>query len=210
MWESSLSREKTPQALWIKVIVFTLCLTPFGWLVYDAISGGLGPDPAEQIMRVTGEWGLRILALTLLMSPLRRWSGSRLPLQHRRMLGLFTFFYACVHFLSFAHFYIGWTAAILLEELAERPYIAVGFAAWMLMAPLAVTSTRAMQRRLGKNWRRLHRLVYPAAVLGCLHLLWLARSDLTEALVYGVVFALLLGWRWWGSARRNSQLRPTR
>ncbi len=179
----------------LKPAVFTACLLPFLWLVYGAVTDGLGPDPAEAIMHVTGEWSLRLLALTLLMSVLRRWLGRPWPLRLRRMLGLYTFFYACIHLASFGHFYAGWTGSILLEELAERPYITAGFLAWMLMLPLAMTSTRRMQRRLGRNWPRLHRLVYPAAVLACVHLVWQIRSDAAEAMVYTLIFALLLAWR---------------
>jgi sulfoxide reductase heme-binding subunit YedZ len=179
----------------IRVGVFILCLAPFIWTVYAAVTGGLGPDPAEALMHVTGEWSLRILALTLLISPLRAWTGWTVLMKLRRMLGLYAFFYGCIHLLSFLQFFIGWTPAALLEELAERPYITVGFGAWLLMLPLAITSTRGMQRRLRRNWQRLHRLVYPAAVLACLHLLWQARSDIGEALVYIIVFAVLLGWR---------------
>lgn len=175
--------------------LFVLCLCPFAWLCYGAFAGALGPDPAEHVMLETGEWSLRILALTLLMSPLRSWSGRSLPLKLRRMCGLYAFFYACVHLLAFVQFYTGWSAAALLEELAERPYITAGFAAWLLMLPLALTSTRGMQRRLRRHWARLHRLVYPAAVLACLHLLWQARSDIGEALVYLLLFGLLLAWR---------------
>lgn len=175
--------------------VFVLCLVPFAWTVYAAVTGGLGPDPAEALMHVTGEWSLRILALTLLISPLRAWTGWAVLMKLRRMLGLYAFFYGCIHLLSFLQFFIGWTPAALAEELVERPYITVGFGAWLLMLPLAITSTRGMQRRLRRNWQRLHRLVYPAAVLACLHLLWQARSDIGEALVYIGVFAMLLGWR---------------
>ena len=179
----------------VRVGVFCLCLLPFAWLVYAAVGNNLGPDPAEAVMHVTGEWALRLLALTLLVSPLRRWTGWSVLMKMRRMLGLYAFFYGCVHLLAFLQFFIGWTPALVFEELAERPYITMGFAAWLLMLPLAFTSTRAMQRRLRRNWQRLHRLVYPAAVLACLHLLWQARSDVGEALVYIVLFALLLGWR---------------
>ncbi len=148
-------------------------------------------------MHSTGEWSLRLLAITLLVSPLRRWSGRSVFLKFRRMLGLYAFFYACIHLASFGHFYVGWTLPILLEELIERPYITAGFLAWLLMLPLALTSTRRMQRRLGRNWLYLHRLIYPAAVISCLHLLWQARSDIGEALAYALVFAGLLGWRLW-------------
>jgi sulfoxide reductase heme-binding subunit YedZ len=175
--------------------VFILALLPFIWVVYAAATGGLGPDPAEALMHATGEWSLRLLALTLLVSPLRAWTGWSLLFKLRRMLGLYAFFYGCIHLLSFLQFFVGWTPAGLLEELVERPYITMGFAAWLLMLPLAITSTRGMQRRLRRNWQRLHRLVYPAAVLACLHLLWQARSDIGEALLYIGIFALLLGWR---------------
>ena len=179
----------------VRVGAFVLCLLPFAWLVYSAATADLGPDPAESIMHITGEWALRLLLLTLLVSPLRQWPGWPVVLRLRRMLGLYTFFYACVHLMSFCHFYIGWTAGALIEELAERPYITVGFAAWLLMLPLAVTSTRGMQRRLRRNWQRLHRLVYAVAVLACCHILWQARSDIGEALMYILLFAALLAWR---------------
>ena len=175
--------------------VFILALLPFIWVVYAAATGGLGPDPAEVLMHTTGEWSLRLLALTLLVSPLRTWTRWSLLFRLRRMLGLYAFFYACIHFLSFLQFYVGWTGVGFLEELAERPYITVGFIAWFLMLPLALTSTRGMQRRLRRNWQRLHRLVYPAAILACLHLLWQVRSDIGEALLYIAIFAVLLGWR---------------
>ena len=178
-----------------KPIVFLVCLGPLLWLVYAAASGGLGPDPAEVIMHVSGEWSLRILALTLGVALLRQLLGKSWPLKLRRMLGLFAFFYACLHLMSFAHFYIGWTPALLWEELVERPYITVGFLAWLLMLPLAITSTRGMQRRLKRNWVRLHKLVYPAAVLACVHLVWQVRSDAAEAMVYALIFAILLAWR---------------
>jgi len=181
----------------IRVGVFVLCLLPFGVLAYQALTAALGPDPAEAIMHVTGEWSLRFLALTLLITPLRRYVSWSVLFKLRRMLGLFAFFYACVHLVSFGHFFVGWTPAILLEELVERPYITAGFVGWLLMLPLAVTSTRKMQRRLRRNWLRLHKLVYPAAMAACLHLLWQTRSDIGEALVYIAVFLLLLGWRLW-------------
>ncbi len=177
--------------------VFVLCLLPFVCLIWSLAEGSAGPDPAKTIMLSTGEWSLRFLALTLLASPLRRWTGWSLVLRLRRMLGLYSFFYACVHLLTFAHFYLGWSVALLLEELVERPYISAGALGWLLLLPLAITSTRGWQRRLRRNWGRLHRLVYPAAVLACLHLLWQARSDVGEALLYGAVFSGLLGWRAW-------------
>lgn len=179
----------------IRAGVFALCLIPFLWLAWRAATGGLGPDPAKALMLETGEWALRLLVLTLLVSPLRQWTGWPVVMRLRRMLGLYTFFYASVHLASFGQFYIGWSGGLLVEELGERPYITVGFAAWVLLLPLAITSTRGWQRRLRRNWQRLHRLIYPAAVLACLHLFWQARSDVGEALVYIVLVGLLLGWR---------------
>lgn len=146
-------------------------------------------------MLESGEWSLRMLALTLLMSPLRVWSKSALPLKMRRMFGLFAFFYACIHLAAFLQFYIGWSAAAIFEELTERPYILAGFVAWLLLLPLALTSTRRTRRRMGLRWSQLHRAIYPAAVVACLHLLWQARSDIGEAAIYILLFGLLLGWR---------------
>jgi len=179
----------------LRIGVFLLCLLPFGWLLYAVTAGELGPDPAEVIMHVTGEWALRILLLGLLISPLREWLGWGPLIKLRRMLSLYAFFYACIHLLTFCHVYVGWTPAILFEELAERPYITVGFAAWSMMLPLALTSTRGMQRRLRRNWQRLHRLVYPLAVLACIHVFWQARSDIGEAALYSGLVLLLLLWR---------------
>ena len=180
---------------WVRIGAFIVCLLPLVWLLHAAAFNRLGPDPAEALMLCTGVWALRMLALTLLVSPLRAWTGWSFLLGLRRMLGLYAFFYGCLHFLTFLQFYIGWFPTALIEELAERPYIALGFSAWLLMLPLAMTSTRAMQRRLRGNWQRLHRLVYPAAVIACLHLLWQARSDVGDALFYIAIFAALLGWR---------------
>jgi sulfoxide reductase heme-binding subunit YedZ len=146
-------------------------------------------------MHITGEWSLRLLALTLLVSPLRKWSGWAPWMKLRRMLGLYAFFYACLHLLTFLQLFIGWTPARIWEELAERPYITAGFAAWLMLLPLALTSTKRIQRRMRRRWLQLHRLIYSTAVAACLHLLWQARSDIGEALVYIAIFALLLGWR---------------
>jgi len=184
----------------IRVGTFILCLVPFVWIFYLAAVDSLGPDPAKTLMLFTGEWSLRLLALTLLVSPLRAWTGWSVVMKLRRMLGLYAFFYACVHFFSFLQFYTGWDVTALSKELAERPYITLGFSAWLLLLPLAVTSTRNMQRRLRGNWQRLHRLIYPAALLACLHLLWQVRSDVGEALFYIVIIAALLAWR----VRRHS------
>ncbi len=185
--------------------MFVAALLPFAWLAYGAFAGGLGPDPAKTIMLTTGAWALRFLLLTLTVTPLRRISRWQWPMRLRRMLGLYAFFYACVHLATFCQFYTGWHWDRLLEELGKRPYITVGALAWLMLLPLALTSTRAMQRRLGRNWRRLHQLVYPALVLACVHLAWQVRSDYGEALLYSLLAATLLGYRWW--PRRRSPAR---
>lgn len=178
----------------VRVLVFLLGLLPFAGIVYGAASNALGPDPAEALMHQTGEWVLRFLVLVLLARPLASMGWSRL-FRYRRMFGLYMYFYTTLHLGVFAQVYIGWSGAILLEELVERPYVVVGFAAWVLLLPLAITSTDGWRRRLGRRWRQLHQLVYPVTVLGWLHLLWLSRSDVGQAVLYGAIFALLLGWR---------------
>ena len=174
--------------------VLILCLLPLGLMIYDLAMGQLGPDPAKRLMQRTGEWGLRGLLLVLLASPLAQ-RGYRGLFRFRRMLGLTLFSYIFLHLLLFAQVYVGWSGELLLEELMERPYVMVGFTAWCALMPLAATSTDRARRWLGRRWRQLHRLIYPAAILAWLHVLWLVRSDLGEALIYGALFAVLLGWR---------------
>ena len=175
-------------------ILALLCLSPLAWLLWALTLDQLGPDPAKVLMKGTGEWALRGLALVLLATPLAKsgWPGL---FRYRRMLGLCVFLYVSLHLTLFAQVYVGWSATLLFEELRERPYVLVGFTAWLTLLPLALTSTHRARRALGRRWRQLHRLIYPATVLAWLHLLWLARSDWGKALVYGVVLGGLLGWR---------------
>lgn len=184
-----------------RALFFLLCLIPFLALMSAVISNSLGPDPAEQLMHVTGEWVMRFLILVLAATPLARWGWPRLA-RYRRMLGLYTWFYATLHLLVFAQVYIGWSGEILLEELAERPYVLVGFFGWLILVPLGITSANSVRRKMGRYWRKLHRLTYAVAVLGWLHLFWLSRSDVGEAVVYGVMFASLLGYRFWAALHR--------
>ncbi|ACL72588.1 Ferric reductase domain protein protein transmembrane component domain protein [Thioalkalivibrio sulfidiphilus HL-EbGr7] len=173
--------------------------------------GGLGTNPIEYLTHETGIWALRLLCLTLLMTPLRRMTGWSWPMRLRRMLGLFAFFYACLHLSIWIglDLFFDWT--LIWDDVLNRPYITLGFTAWLLLLPLAVTSTDAMMRRLKRRWVQLHRLVYPAAILAVLHFWWLTRADYREPMLYGVILAVLLGWRviqrwpwkaWSGSARR--------
>lgn len=178
---------------WIlKPVVFIAALVPFGMLLWGAGQEDLGANPLETVTYTTGDWALRFLLITLAMTPLRRMLGRGWPLRLRRMLGLFAFFYACLHFLIWLVLdqELQWQA--ILVDIGKRPYITVGFAAWLLLVPLAVTSTHGMMRRLGRNWSRLHRLVYPIAVLGVVHFLWLVKADLFEPLIYGGILSVLL------------------
>ena len=193
---------------WLRTggVLFVLSAAPLVWLAWGVIGNTLGPDPVQVVMQETGLWALRFLLLTLCITPLRRWFRRPTLVRHRRQLGLWMFTYATLHLALFAQTYVAWSASLLWEELAERPYITAGFGAWMLLLPLALTSSRAAQRLLRRRWLQLHRLIYPALVLACLHLWWQVRSDAGEALMYSAVALLLLGLRlYW---RINKRKRP--
>ena len=179
-----------------KIAVFVLCLLPALLLAAQVLLGDPGPDPVEHIVHQTGAWTLRLLLLTLAVTPLRRLAGWNGLIRFRRMLGLYAFFYASLHFASYLLLDLGAFWRQLLVDIVKRPYITVGFAAWLLLVPLALTSTNAMMRRLGRHWQRLHRLSYAIALLGVLHFLWLVKADLREPLLYAAVFALLMLARW--------------
>jgi sulfoxide reductase heme-binding subunit YedZ len=178
-----------------KPLLFLLCLTPFARLVWLGGNDGLGANPIEFITRSTGTWTLVGLLLTLGVTPLRRLSGWNGAIRYRRMLGLFAFFYAGLHFTTYVWLDQFFDPASIARDIVKRPFITVGFAAFVLLLPLALTSTQAMMRRLGRNWQRLHRLVYVVALLGVLHYLWLVKKDITQPLVYGAVLLFLLGLR---------------
>ncbi len=175
--------------------VFVLALVPFGALCLRVVQNDLGPDPAKELSLATGEWALRFLLLALAMTPLRVLTGRLEFAQRRRMIGLFALFYSSVHLLVWMAFLLGFRWGAIAEELVERPYITLGFAAYVILFALGVTSPRVMVRRLGRNWRRLHRLVYAAGVLAIAHLVWIVRTDLVEAVAYGSVLLGLLAWR---------------
>jgi sulfoxide reductase heme-binding subunit YedZ len=185
-----------------KVALHALVAAPLAWLCWQAgeIASGadidaLGADPVKAIEHRLGLWALRLLLLTLAVSPLRQVLGMPRLLRFRRMLGLWAFAYACLHFSAWLALDLrGWWS-LVPGEIAKRPYITVGFAAWLLLVPLAVTSTRGWMRRLGRNWGRLHRLVYASAALAALHFWWVVKSDFREPLLYVVLLAVLLGWR---------------
>ena len=158
--------------------------------------GQLGADPIAELTHASGDWALRFLLATLAMSPLRRLSRWRWPLQYRRMLGLYSFFYACLHFAVYLALDLGGYWAQIFEDIIKRPFITVGFIAWLLLVPLAASSNRAAMRALGRRWGQLHRLVYLIAGLALLHFIWLVKADLSEPLLYLAVFALLMLLRW--------------
>jgi methionine sulfoxide reductase heme-binding subunit len=196
---------------WGKSALFLACVAPLGVLGFRIASGGLGANPVEEVLHFTGDWALRLLLGTLAVTPLRRLTGQGWLVRWRRMLGLFAFFYAVLHFMVYLVLDRQLDWGEIIADLGKRPYITVGFAALLFMVPLAVTSTRGWVRRLGRRWQRLHRVVYLIAVLGVLHYLWLVKADLREPLVYAAVLALLLvlrlPWPWTrsgASARRGA------
>jgi methionine sulfoxide reductase heme-binding subunit len=181
-----------------KGVLFTVCLLPLAWLLHGALADSLGPNPAEALIRGSGDWVLRFLCLTLAVTPLRQLSGWHALARFRRMLGLFCFFYLVLHFLSYAWLDMGFDLHAIVRDIPKRPFALVGFAAFVLMLPLAATSfDRAIKALGAARWRALHRLVYLIVLLGLLHFFWmrLAKHDFGEVAVYGAIVALLLGWR---------------
>lgn len=176
----------------IKAALHAVALGPFAWLIYDVWTDALGADPIATITHRTGDWALRFLLISLSVTPLRRLSGWNVLARFRRMLGLYAFFYASLHFSTYVILDLGGYWAQILDDLVKRPYITVGFLAWLGLLPLAITSTKGMVRRLGRRWIALHRLIYGIAVLGVLHYFWLVKSDLREPLMYGGILAALL------------------
>lgn len=176
-----------------RVLVFCLALIPLALLINDIFTGDVGPDPGQAITERLGLAAFQLLLLTLLITPLKKVTGWSGWLRYRRMLGLFVFFYASLHILAFLQLLLGW--GDLWATFTKRPYIVLGAAAFLLMLPLALTSTKGMMKRLGRRWKPLHRLIYPAAGLVWVHFLWQARSDITEMVVYGVILFILLGVR---------------
>ncbi len=197
-----------PPAIWksLKVAVFGASLIPFALLAAGAFGVGgadLGANPVEALIHRNGKWGLNFLLITLAITPLRRLTGWNWLIRFRRMLGLFAFFYLTMHLLSYAvvDHRLDW--ARIVEDVVERPFITLGMLAFVLLIPLAVTSTRGMVRRLGRRWQQLHRLVYPIAVLGVWHFWWQVKQDILEPAVYAGVLVVLLGYRLVARRRRG-------
>lgn len=181
---------------WIKPLLFVLALGPLARLLVLGFTDGLGANPIEFITRSTGTWTLALLLVTLSITPLRQLTGLNWLIRLRRMLGLYAFFYACLHLTTYIWLDQFFDVSAMLRDVIKRPFITAGALTFILLVPLAVTSTDAMLRRLGgKRWQRLHRLVYVSAVTAVLHFLWLVKKDLSEPLVYAGVLAALLGYR---------------
>ena len=190
-------RNPAPRVIvWTKAGLFVLALLPLARLVWLGFTGGLGANPIEFITHSTGTWTLVGLLATLSVTPLRKLSGWNWLLRLRRMLGLFVFFYASLHFITYIWLDQFFDLGAVLKDVIKRPFITVGFLAFVLLIPLAVTSTNAMVKRLGgKNWQRLHRLVYVIAILGVTHYWWLVKKDITQPLIYALILAALLAFR---------------
>ena len=203
----------------VKSTAFLICLIPLGQLGYGYYSDDLTANPIEYITRFTGSWSLIILLASLSVTPLRRLTGWNEAIKLRRMLGLFAFFYAALHFSTYMVLDLFFDFAAIAKDIYKRPYITVGFSALVLMIPLAVTSSAAMIRRLGKRWQQLHYLVYGIAILGVLHFYWLVKADIRRPVQYGAVLTLLLGFRLafklapaiktWRSSRLKRPIRDT-
>jgi sulfoxide reductase heme-binding subunit YedZ len=179
-----------------KAPVFAACLLPLAWLIWAGLANGLGANPISEITKQTGTWTLRFLVLTLAITPLRRLTGWNALVRYRRMLGLFAFFYGTLHLTTYVWLDQFFDAAHIVKDVIKRPFITVGFTAFVLMVPLALTSTAASIRRLGgRRWQALHRLVYVSAALGVVHYWWLVKADVSRPLAYGAIVAVLLGAR---------------
>ncbi|MBI2313071.1 MAG: sulfoxide reductase heme-binding subunit YedZ [Betaproteobacteria bacterium] len=201
----SLARLAEQQVTRIKAIAFVLCLYPLARLAVLGVTGGLGANPIEFITRSTGRWTLTFLLIALAATPLRRWTGWLWIMRLRRLLGLYAFFYAALHFLTYIWLDQFFDPMAIARDVLKRPFITLGFTCFLLLIPLAATSTDRMMRRLGgARWQLLHRFVYFIAIGGVVHYWWLVKKDITLPLAYGAVLALLLGARLAWYRRRNS------
>ena len=181
-----------------KPMLFVLCLLPFAWLFYNALTNQLGANPAEALIRATGDWTLRFVCIVLAVTPLRSISNTPQLARFRRMLGLFLYFYVVIHLLSYSWFDMAFDVTDIVKDIIKRPFILVGFLAFLLLTPLAATSFNAAIKAMGaKRWQLLHKLVYVISGLGLLHFFWMraGKNDFAEVFVYAAIIALLLGWR---------------
>ena len=193
-----------------KPLVFMLCLLPFAWLVFRVFTQDLGANPQEALIRVTGDWTLRFLCIVLAVTPLRTITQTPQLARFRRMLGLYVYFYVVIHLLSYSWFDMGFDVAEIAKDIYKRPFILVGFSAFLLLTPLALTSFNRAIKTLGaKRWQLLHKLVYMIACLGILHFFWMrsGKNDYNEVFVYAAILGVLLGWRVVQWRRKRLQIR---
>ena len=183
------------QRLVSKVLLFIALLLPCVWLLFSALMSKLGADPAKKLVDETGLWAIQCLWLSLAMTPLKNWTGSSQWIQYRRMTGLFAFFYALLHLLSYVFLLFGAQWAFIGSELSKRPYIIVGFTAFVLLVPLAITSTKQWQRRLKRHWLTLHKLVYLIAILALVHFIWLKKLGIFAVWPYALILLILFAER---------------
>ncbi len=192
-----------------RVLVFTACLVPLLWLVFRAATGRLTANPVEDITLTTGIWAFRFLIATLAVTPVRRFTGWNRIIGFRRMLGLFAFFYASLHLLTYVTFDQVFDLGLIVKDVIKRPFIAAGMTAFLLMIPLAITSTKGWIRRLGRRWQLLHRLIYVSAIAAALHFVWKVKVIIGEPVYYAAIVAVLLGirvlWLWRPSLRPRRQ-----
>lgn len=193
----------------LKLLLWLICLTPLARLVVLGVSGGLGANPIEFITRSTGTWTLVALLATLSLTPLGGLTGLAWLIRLRRLLGLFAFFYACLHFITYVWLDQFFDFAGIARDIVKRPFITAGFCAFVLMIPLAATSNRRMMKRLGPHWQRLHRVVYVVAALGIVHYAWLVKKDISQPLIYACVLAILLVMRLPARDRRPGSGTPS-
>ncbi len=192
------------QFAWLWRAVWLACLLPLLWLIAAGLRDALGANPIEYITRATGDWTLRMLMITLAVTPLRQLTGWHWLVRLRRTLGLYAFFYACLHLTTYVWLDQFFDIDGIVKDIVKRPFITIGFGAFVLLLPLAATSTNGMIRRLGgRLWQRLHRLVYAIGTLGVVHYWWLVKKDITEPVIYALVLAFLLGARVWYARRRQ-------
>jgi len=179
----------------LKALAHILALSPAAWLIYRALQDSLGADPVAALTHSTGDWTLRLLLLGLAMTPLRLIIKQSWPIRFRRLIGLYAFFYACLHFAVYLFLDLGSYWSQIGADIIKRPFITVGFTAWLLLIPLALTSNQWMMRKLKRNWQKLHKLVYAIGILGVLHYWWLVKSDVREPLIYAGILILLFAIR---------------
>ena len=205
-----MSRQKLLLHPAAKPLVFVLCLLPFAWLFYSALTNQLGANPAEALIRSMGDWTLRFVCIVLAVTPLRVISSTPALARFRRMLGLFAYFYVFCHLLSYSWFDMGFDVPEIARDIAKRPFILVGFSGFVLLTPLAATSFNAVIKAMGaRRWQWLHKLVYLVAGLGLLHFFWMrsAKNNFAEVFVYAAIIAVLLGWRVYHFWKKN-RLQP--